>query len=154
MKMTLRKALQKKNILAGQIRELRELIEQKNSYDESLPETTRVDTTKLMASLLTLQIKLVNLKSAITVANTEIYPTLAHLDETKGFIKFLDGIDTKEGTFEQGGRFGGPSIKITFKAYISEAKIREMKAAGQLEIEDLQEKIDEFNAAHFIEVDL
>jgi hypothetical protein len=93
-KMSLRKALQKKNLLVGKIRGLQTLISSKNVFTDETPENNREDTKVLLADLVKMRDGLIALKSAVTVANVPIYPTLARISELKSYIEFLNGIST------------------------------------------------------------
>jgi len=152
MRMTLRRVLQKKNILAGQIKEIAFLIREKNVYDTNDAESTRVNTEEVLEKYLSEKEKLIQLKSAITVANIGIYPILARLEEAKDTITLLSSISTGEGTRKS--IHMGTIVEITTIAHIKEATIRERKVALQALIEQLQEEVDEYNATHFIEVEL
>lgn len=149
-KMTLRKALQKKNILAGKIAELRTLIKSKNSYLEGTAANQMVNTLAVYAEMHSLVGNLVELKSAITRANIDLYPLLAELEESKGMIGYLSSIPAKEEVENVG--YGEREIKRTWKCHMTEPRIRELRAQYQTRVEKIQEDIDEYNATHFVEV--
>lgn len=154
-KMSLRKALQKKNLLVGKIRGLQTLISSKNVFTDETPENNREDTKVLLADLVKMRDGLIALKSAVTVANVPIYPTLARISELKSYIEFLNGISTNEGkTTHRVHGFSQEVLVLVNKATLSEKDIRSLKEETEKEIESLQEKVDDFNASTFIEVDL
>jgi hypothetical protein len=153
-KMSLRKALQKKNLLVGKIRGLQTLISSKNVFTDETPENNREDTKVLLADLVKMRDGLIALKSAVTVANVSIYPTLARISELKSYIEFLNGISTNEGKTTQRVYGAQELLVLMNKATLSEKDIRSLKEETEKEIEDLQEKVDDFNASTFIEVDL
>lgn len=154
-KMSLRKALQKKNLLVGKIRGLQTLISSKNVFTDETPENNREDTKVLLADLVKMRDGLIALKSAVTVANVPIYPTLARISELKSYIEFLNGISTNEGkTTQRVHGFSQEVLVMVNKATLSEKDIRALKEETEKEIEILQEKVDDFNASTFIEVDL
>ena len=153
--MSLRKALQKKNLLVGKIRGLQTLISSKNVFTDETPENNREDTKVLLADLVKMRDGLIALKSAVTVANVPIYPTLARISELKSYIEFLNGISTNEGkTTQRVHGFSQEVLVMVNKATLSEKDIRALKEETEKEIEILQEKVDDFNASTFIEVDL
>lgn len=153
-KMSIRKALQKKNLLVGKIRGLQTLISNKNVFTDETPENNREDTKVLLADLVKMRDGLIALKSAITVANVHIYPALARINELKSYIEFLKGISTNEGKTTQRVYGASEFLVQVNKATLSEKDIRSLKEETEKEIEDLQEKVDDFNASTFIEVDL
>lgn len=154
-KMSLRKALQKKNLLVGKIRGLQTLISSKNVFTDETPDNNREDTKVLLADLVKMRDGLIALKSAVTVANVPIYPTLARICELKSYIEFLNGISTNEGkTTQRVHGFSQEVLVLVNKATLSEKDIRALKEETEKEIESLQEKVDDFNASTFIEVDL
>jgi hypothetical protein len=154
-KMSLRKALQKKNLIVGKIRGLQTLISSKNVFTDETPENNREDTKVLLADLVKMRDGLIALKSAVTVANVPIYPTLARISELKSYIEFLNGISTNEGkTTQRVHGFSQEVLVMVNKATLSEKDIRALKEETEKEIEILQEKVDDFNASTFIEVDL
>ena len=153
--MSLRKALQKKNLLVGKIRGLQTLISSKNVFTDETPDNNREDTKVLLADLVKMRDGLIALKSAVTVANVPIYPTLARICELKSYIEFLNGISTNEGkTTQRVHGFSQEVLVLVNKATLSEKDIRALKEETEKEIESLQEKVDDFNASTFIEVDL
>jgi hypothetical protein len=151
-KISLRKALQQKNILVGKIKETRALISSKNSYVEGTPEGSLADVRFLLTVENGLTSKLVNLKSSITVANIGIYRTLCELEEAKSYISYLCGIHTREGAEEIG--YGDRVKTVKHVAQITESEIRALKVVEAAKIEALQEAVDEYNARTTIEYDL
>ena len=150
---TLRKALVKKNQLKGRIKELKALVEKKNSYRADTSSSSFVDTRPAMLDLEDTTNKLIALKTAISCANTGIYYTLAQLEEAKAKVDWLSDIDTFEGTRPAsvfGG--GGDNPPVAFVAQLKEDELRDERAALQKLIELLLEQVDEFNSTTKIEV--
>lgn len=146
-KFSLRKALQKKNMMAGEIKKLQNLIASKNSYVDGAPEGSREDVKALMVELGLARANLIALKTAVTKANVGIYGTLCELDELKSYISFLDTVQSREGVH----RLSDTNVVIWLAQY-SEKEIRSMKADIQKQLEVLQERVDEFNTITYIEV--
>jgi hypothetical protein len=151
-RISLRKALQKKNLKAGRIKTLQNLIATKNSYKEGTPDGSREDVKALMIELTNERNGLIALKTAVTKANVGIYPVLCELDELKSFMSFLDTIQTLEGAQQQHVRMGQDPIVTQQVAQYSEKDVRNIKAETQKKLEELQEKVDEFNSVTYIEV--
>ncbi len=137
----IRKALQIKNRLAGEIANLNKLIQANNSHNEG---QTRFDVKKLFADRSATVAKLVAVKTALAVANTSIYGKLATLAELKDEIKFLRGLNTNEGEEELGYGERAKTVKIV--AEVTAADVEADVARLTLEIEKLQDEVDYFNS--------
>jgi len=155
----LAQALKQKNRLAGEVARLRQIVERENSRKESKP--ARADVRKAFDESVARSRKLAALKGAIAAANAGIvsgsvgiYGKLNLQAELRGLIAFLKLLNTKEG--EEVERVGFLSRDEAARAvYVAEIKRDEIDrnvAAYQAEIEQLQDEIDEFNAATRITV--
>lgn len=149
---TLRKALVKKNQLKGRVSELRGLIGRKNSHRSDAAHTSMVDVRAAMEELDATVVKLIQLKTEISKANVGIYHTLACLEETKAKIEWIGGLDTFEGA-KPASVFGvsGEQQPLTYVAQLKEDELRSMKAGLQKTVEELLERVDEFNSTTMIE---
>jgi hypothetical protein len=153
MKITLRKALQLKNNMVGNISKIRLLIRKKNVFvRETTPESAMEDTRSLMIKLEGEVASLVRLKTALAKANVGIYETLCTLEELKARISFLGEIPYSEGK-SLAGMNNGVAIYHNTEVHINEKAIRQMTEETQKEIEKLQEKVDEYNGTTFIEIE-
>ena len=137
----IRKALQIKNRLAGEVANLNKLIQNNNSHREGV---TQFDVKKLLADRTATVAKLVAVKTALAVANTSIYGKLATLAEIKDEIKFLRGLNTNEGEEELGYGERAKTVKIV--AEVTAASVESDVARLTLEIEKLQDEVDYFNS--------
>lgn len=137
----LRKALQVKNRIAGEIAQLGKLIQTNNSHQDG---ASRFDVSKLISDREVLVKKLVEIKTAISKANTEIYEKIALMAELKSEIQLYRGLNTNEGTASSGYGVEAKFIKIvaTVNAAMVEDKVRELT----LKIEKLQDEVDYFNS--------
>jgi predicted secreted protein len=137
----IRKALQIKNRLAGEVANLNKLIQNNNSHREGV---TQFDVKKLLADRTATVAKLVAVKTALAVANTSIYGKLATLAEIKDEIKFLRGLNTNEGEEELGYGERAKTVKIVSE--VTAADVEADVARLTLEIEKLQDEVDFFNS--------
>jgi len=151
---SLAQALKQKNRLAGEVTRLREIVERENSRKESTP--ARADVRKAFDESVARSRELAALKGLIGAANAGvvagshgIYGKLSLQAELRGLIAFLKVLNAKEG--EEVERVGFLSRDEASRAvYIADIKRDEIDrnvVAYRLEIEQLQDEIDEFNAA-------
>ena len=135
-------ALKKKKRLIHEIQTIQARILSTNSILFS--NVFDLDNHQRLTELIFKKQELVALKSAIFLANIPIYEIILQLGEYKSYIQFLRGLDTSTGD-QVGGRFGGDII-VTKKAQITQPENEsEIKRIEKI-IDDLQDKIDEFNA--------
>jgi predicted secreted protein len=137
----IRKALQIKNRLAGEVANLNKLIQANNSHREGV---AQFDVKKLLADRNATVAKLVAVKTALAVANTSIYGKLATLAEIKDEIKFLRNLNTTEGEEELGYSERARTVKIV--AEVTAVDVEANVARLTLEIEKLQDEVDYFNS--------
>jgi len=90
--MNIAQGLKEKNRIAGRIAELEKKIVKNNRYQSNRPPVDDVD--ELFGRLTLEKASLVRLKNQLAVANAGISGELADLAETKGMIKFLEGLQT------------------------------------------------------------
>lgn len=145
-KYSLRKALQVKKNLTGEIAKLRSKISQFNCQRNP---NKHVDVLELVAELDRLTNKLIAIKTALAKANVEIYEDILVSDELKGMISFYEGLDTDEdGQDYKNGEIVDYKKVVAVDYSAKELKLKTMKS----ELEIRLEKIDDFNASHFIEI--
>jgi len=151
---TLSQALKLKNRLAGEIAQLRQIVQRENSRRES--QAVRADVRGVFDESVARSRALAALKGAIAGANAGvvsgspgIYGKLNLQAELRGLIVFLRELNSKEG--EEIERVGflsrDEATRTVFVAEIKRDEIDRNIAAYQKEIERLQDEIDEFNAA-------
>lgn len=137
----IRKALQVKNRLAGEVANLNKLIQGHNSHQDG---ASRFDVAKLIDERSNTVGKLIAVKTALAVANVAIYEKIARLAEYKAEIAFYRGLNTAEGVTEQGYGERAKTIKIV--ATINSATVEETVKHLTLEIEKIQDEVDYFNS--------
>jgi len=137
----IRKALQIKNRLAGEIANLNKLIQNNNSHREGV---TQFDVKKLLADRSNTVAKLVAVKSSLATANVAIYGKLTVLAELKDEIKFLRGLNTNSGEDEVGYGERAKTVKVV--AEVTAADVELAVTRLTLEIEKLQDEVDYFNS--------
>ena len=144
------RALKEKNRVAGRLAKAREIIQQENSKDKSLPRRVDVEATYAEAKML--EARLVAIKSAIAQANNPIVAKIIELDELKSEIAFLNGINVKEGRFEEVSY--GNKIVRDIEAVVGQARVIAEVAELQKRADALQDALDEFNASTNVEIEI
>jgi hypothetical protein len=150
----LAQALKHKNRLAGEIARAREIVQRENSRKES--QAARADVRAVFEQCVAQSRELAAFKGAIAAANAGvvsgdrgIYGKLNLQAELRGLISFLKGLNTKEG--EEVERVGflarDEAVRTVFVVTIARDEVDRLVATFQAEIEQLQDEIDEFNAA-------
>lgn len=144
------RALKEKNRVAGRLAKAREIIQQENSKDKSLPRRVDVEATYAEAKML--EARLVAIKSAIAQANNSIVAKIIELDELKSEIAFLNGLNVKEGRFEEVSY--GNKIVRDIEAVVGQARVLAEVAELQKRADVLQDALDEFNASTKVEIEI
>ena len=144
------RALKEKNRVAGRLAKAREIIQQENSKDKSLPRRVDVEATYAEAKML--EARLVAIKSAIAQANNPIVAKIIELDELKSEIAFLNGLNVKEGRFEEVSY--GNKIVRDIEAVVGQARVLVEVAELQKRADALQDALDEFNASTKVEIEI
>lgn len=137
----IRKALQVKNRLAGEVAQLGKLIQANNSHRDG---QAKFDVSDLVTKRNAAVQKLIAVKTALAVANVSIYEKLARMAELKNEIALLRGLNTTEGEEELGYGERAKTVKIV--ATINAAAVEINVNTLTLEIEKLQDEIDYFNS--------
>ena len=144
------RALKEKNRVAGRLAKAREIIQQENSKDKSLPRRVDVEATYAEAKML--EARLVAIKSAIAQANNPIVAKIIELDELKSEIAFLNGLNVKEGRFEEVS-YGNKIVRDS-EAVVGQARVLAEVAELQKRADVLQDALDEFNASTKVEIEI
>ena len=146
--MTLAKALKIKNRLAGRLAKIQADIQAYNSIPEG--QVGQVDVPALVQTREELVKALVDLKTAINEANRETQRDIYDLAEKKATAQFLGGVNTRHGP--QPAVYPS-TTEINYVAALKKAEVDALVARLEKEIDQLQDKLDQFNHAHKIEVD-
>jgi hypothetical protein len=145
---TLARGLKIKNRLAGRLAKVQADIQTYNSVPEGL--TGQVDVPALVRTREELVGALVALKTAINDANGEIQRDIYDLAEKKGTVQFLGGINTRHGP--QPAVYPS-TTEITYVAALKKNDVDARVAGLEKEIDQLQDRLDQFNHDRRIEVE-
>ena len=144
---TLAQALKEKNRLAGEIRRLWELFQHENSCQENHERS--IDVEKTLQTIEHYTAKLIELKTKSGIANAGNLRNMYLLEEAKNRMAKLNATNGNEDNEREYTRDTYHYIKRT--AVYNEAKLLEMKRKLQIECNELQDKLDAYNALHKIE---
>jgi hypothetical protein len=141
--MNIKQALKQKNKLVKKISEKAEFLHKENcvvvgavrNYDPHTQLTELINETE----------SLVNLKTAIHLANVEVYSKIFRMSELKNLCKIVKSIDTKEGIVHH-ARYGESSMINYESAIMNQEKIALLEKLEQ-EIENLQDDLDAHNVS-------
>ena len=154
MQITLARALKEKNRIVGEINALKSIFSRENSRVETEGKAQR-SRQEIWDNITKRTEDLIALKAKISTANVDIYPLIEKMSELKGRVTYVQGLNTLEGVEEpnQYQLARNPNAKAkTISAHFNITTVDQLVAALQKEIGDLQDKIDEFNATHRIEL--
>ena len=145
---TLGKALKVKNRLTGRLAKVQADIQAFNSVPEG--QADQVNVPALMKTREELVGALVGLKTAINDANREAQRDIYDLAEKKATAQFLAGVNTRHGP--QPAVYPN-TTEVSYVAALKKADVDALMAGLEKEIDQLQDRLDQFNHAHKIEVD-
>jgi hypothetical protein len=144
--MKISKALKMKNQVAGEIALLKQRLAEQNVRPEG--QEFDYNNGQVLAELRGKLGELVRVKTALAQANTAVYAGIFRLAELKGLLAALRGLDTKQGEFREGRLFSEEANKVRYRAQLNKAEVDRLAAELEVEITDLQDRLDEFNATH------
>jgi hypothetical protein len=147
-KITLGKALKIKNRLTGRLAKVQADIQAFNSIPEG--QVGQVNVPALMKTREELVGALVSLKTAINDANREAQRDIYDLAEKKAAAQFLGAVDTRHGPQPP---VYPATIVVNHVAALKKADVDALVVRLETEIDRLQDKLDQFNHVHKIEVD-
>ena len=145
---TLAKALKVKNRLTGRLAKVQADIQAYNSVPEG--QADQVNVPALMKTRDELVGVLVSLKTAINDANREAQRDIYDLAEKKATAQFLAGVNTRHGP--QPAVYPN-TTEVSYVAALKKADVDTLVAGLEKEIDQLQDRLDQFNHGHKIEVD-
>jgi hypothetical protein len=145
---TLGKALKVKNRLTGRLAKVQADIQTYNSVPEG--QADQVNVPALMKTREELVGALVSLKTAINDANREVQRDIYDLAEKKATAQFLAGVNTRHGPQPP---VYPSTIEVNYVAALKKADVDALMVHLEKEIDQLQDKLDQFNHDHKIEVD-
>jgi DNA repair exonuclease SbcCD ATPase subunit len=144
---TLAKALKVKNRLAGRLAKVQSEIQQFNSVLEGAEQPPIKKLAEERERLVAL---LLALKAAISQANAEVQPLIFELAECKAGVEFFHRVNTRHGTQ---GMFPGTDQPMVFTAVLRKEEVDARVAALERRIDDLQDRLDQYNQATRIDLD-
>src|SRR5215472_14762103 len=144
---TLAKALKLKNRLTGRLAKVQADIQAYNSVPEG--QADQVNVPALMKTREELVAALVGLKTAINEANREAQRDIYDLAEKKAMAQFLAGVNTRHGPQPP---VYPATIEVNYVAALKKADVYAKVVRLETEIDQLQDKLDQFNHVHKIEV--
>jgi hypothetical protein len=145
---TLAKALKVKNRLAGRLAKVQADIQAYNSVPEG--QADQVNVPALLKTREELVDALVGLKTAINEANREVQRDIYGLAEKKATAQFLGGLGTRHGP--QPAVYPN-TTEVHYLAALKKADVDGLVLRLEKEIDQLQDKLDQFNHARKVEVD-
>ena len=145
---TLAKALKLKNRLAGRLAKAQADVAAYNSVPEG--QADQVNVPALIKAREELVEALVSLKTAINDANREVQRDIYDLAEKKSTAQFLAGVNTRHGPQPP---VYPSTVEVNYVAALKKADVDGLVAGLEKEIDQLQDKLDQFNHARKVEVD-
>jgi hypothetical protein len=145
---SLAKALKVKNRLAGRLSDTQANIEAYNSVLEGRKgEVSVSDLYNLRNQLVE---SLITLKTAISDANTKQRRNLYEIEEVRGSITFLKGLNTRHGSEPAYGLQGKDQVYV---ATLQKKEVDQSIKKLESHLDELQDQIDTFNVTTRIEVE-
>ena len=141
----LARALKLKNSVIAQINRAKSVMARENCRKVGYS-TSKVDLPALHVKIDGLIANLVEIKTAIAVANCGIYKKLAEMEELKSQITWFSGLNMREGKEYESAGYDNPEREVEYKAYINRDQCDETTELLQKRIEKLQDEVDAFNA--------
>ena len=148
MEITLSKALKMKNRLVGRLAKVQIDIQVFNSVPEG--QAGQVNVPVLMQTRAALVEAVVALKTAINEANRQTQRDIYELAEKKATVQFLAGVITRYGP--QPAVYPN-TTEVNYIAALKKADVDAQVVKLENEIDQLQDRLDQFNHDHKIEVD-
>jgi hypothetical protein len=145
---TLAKALKVKNRLAGRLAKVQADIQAYNSVPQG--QADQVNVPALMKARDELVGALVALKAAINEANREAQRDIYLLAEKKATAQFLAGVNTRHGPQPP---VYPSTIEVNYVAALKKGDVDGLVAGLEKEIDQLQDRLDQFNHDCRVEVD-
>ena len=145
---TLAKALKVKNRLTGRLAKVQADILAYNSVPQG--QADQVNVPALMQTREELVEALVGLKTAINDANREAQRDIYDLAEKKATAQFLAAVNTRHGPQPP---VYPSTVEVNYVAALKKADLDGLVAGLESEIDQLQDRLDQFNHDHRIEVD-
>jgi len=145
-KVSIARALKEKSRIAGRIHTLTEVINHENSLAEG--STRSVDLKETLGQVKALTEQLIGIKTAIAMGNLDAIGKIVELGEVKSIIGFFNRLDTSESFSD------AYSKHVKLEAAIRKADVLTEVDAYQRRANAIQDELDDFNASHFVDIEL
>ena len=149
MKVSLRKALQMKTKLIGEINKHKALIKQFNVQKIGLEEKF-INLDEELSMLRSKTDQLILLKTQITTKNVGIYENLTRIEEIKGLISFYESLPTKDTTEREYDRKSESYTEVVYKSFINRQDSTGLVDILKKELGEKVDAVDEFNTTTHI----
>ena len=143
--MTLNQSLKQKSRMAGELVRLQAILQRENARKSDSVST--VNRQEVWDKIIKTSNDLGELKGRITIANIGIYPVLESMSELKSRIAFINNLPKKAGTEVEPTYGNQERITYTWDSFISQEKADELVANLQLEINQNQDLVDQYNSS-------
>ena len=152
MKVKLYTALKLKNRTASEVARLAGILKRDNSWE--LGKEPSYKHSKIWDEYHNQVYKLTEIKAAIAAANVGIYKDIETIAELKGEIALYQELDVKKGTEIESTGSWGDRVKIEKKydCYLSRENIDQLIKDLQVKINEIQDRIDDYNATTEVEL--
>jgi hypothetical protein len=149
MQISLAKALKLKSRLVGRLAVVQKEVYENNSKvrENWGGEKERIEINQLLQKRKAIVDALIEIKYKLYSANINIQKDLYLLAEKKSEITFLQSMPTTEGI-----QYGYEGSKVEYIVYISRRQNKEIISVLQKEVDELQDKIDDYNATTKIDI--
>ena len=144
--MNIKQALKEKNKLAKKVKDLITRTEKYNSMDDGAIRSYQPDVA-LQQAIDTME-SLISLKTAVHLANVQVYDKIFRMAEYKSFVTQLKGLSCTEGTVVF-SRYGDTTTRH-MTTVITEVQRDEMVEKYESIIDQLQSELDAHNATAHI----
>jgi hypothetical protein len=140
------KGLKVKNRIIGEINRLKQIAARENSRRSD--SVSKIEVNEIFLDLTTEQSKLIEVKSQLAKASAPIAHLLAEISEKKDMIKWVGGLDTREGveTVRVYGAAPNEVKNLIWLAHVNQARQDAWVKEIQTRIDELQDEIDRYNA--------
>lgn len=145
-RVSIARALKEKSRVAGRIHTLTDVINHENSLAEG--STRSVDLRETLAQVKDLTERIIRIKAAIAKGNQDAIDKIVELGEIKAMIGFLNRLDTSEIRKDEYSR------SVKWEAAIRKADVLIEVDAYQRRANAIQDELDDFNASHFVNIDI
>lgn len=143
--MNVNSALKKKNRLAKEISQKQVLLTHHNAYKAKNETTQQYNSKNILSDVERLIDSLVETKSAIAKANSEVYAKIFRMAELKGLVAILKTVPVKLGKETEHVGFRGETEEVEWKSHLTNTDLDKKVAEFETQIQTLQDDLDKFN---------